>query len=437
MSSGPGRPKISRQVLSLCLIIFLADVVAGIIIPTFSLYATSLGVSLALLGVLNTTGGLVQLVSSMPFGVLSDRIGRSWILGGGLIAFTVSVASFALAEGPTLLFVGRIMFGLAGVATFQIGAARLGDITTEEERPIAFGLYATAMGLGFTVGPLIGGQMSQRFGYESAYFVGLFISLLALLVAGMTLPRKMVENTYPRVVRIAGRSRQDIRQILRHRDLMVVTFGNMLVSLTFAGAITTFFPIYGKDILLTQGAIGTMFAVRAVVSTLGRIPNGIISRRLGNKAVLFGALLLNTSVMFAIAMTKDTAMLTVLLGIEGLAFGAYLVSGQTYVANNTTVRNRGTAIGMYSTAASLGGTIAPIALGIVANVWGVAMVFTVTGWILVIGTGITAIGMFGFRRGSLDSGHVTSDLSQAPSSHSPVSQLRKAQLSEAGERTPD
>ena len=70
---------------------------------------------------------------------------------------------FAAAHGLPLLIVGRIFFGLAGVATFQIGAAHLGDITDAGgTRAFAFGLYATAMGLGFTIGPLLGGQIAGR-----------------------------------------------------------------------------------------------------------------------------------------------------------------------------------------------------------------------------------------------------------------------------------
>src|SRR5437660_5143983 len=140
---------ITPEVAALCFTIFLADVVAGVVAPTFSLFARYLGVSLALLGALSTVGGLTQLVVSLPVGILSDSVGRSRVLALGLLSFIAALVSFAVATGVPLLAAGRILFGLGTVAVFQIGAAYLGDITSPGERSFAFGLYATAMGLGF------------------------------------------------------------------------------------------------------------------------------------------------------------------------------------------------------------------------------------------------------------------------------------------------
>ena len=106
---------------------------------------------------------------------------------------------------------------------------------------------------------------------------------------------------------------------------------------------------------------------------------------------MLSALLLDTIVMFSIAHTASPVLLTVLLAVEGLAFGAYLVSGQTYVADNTEIENRGAAIGVYSTASSLGASIAPLILGVIAGAYGVRVVFTITGAILAVGLIISVI----------------------------------------------
>jgi MFS family permease len=377
------RRNLTRDIAELCVVIFIADAVTGILSPTFSLFAENLGVSLALLGIIITVGGLTQLIIALPFGVLSDRIGRPRMLLGGIVAFTLCMFSAAFAGGPELLFVSRVLFGIAGVATFSIGAAYLGDITTREQRPFAFGLYTSAMGLGFSAGPFLGAQLVERYDGETAYIVGGLISLVGLLL----MVRILLKSNKQRVKRSGHRpsGMGNIRGILGQRDLMLVTFGNMLMSLAFAGGVTTFFPIYANELLISQAAIGTMFAIRALVSTLGRVPNGIISRLLGNQSVMLSALLLDTLVMFSIGHTRNPTLLTALLAVEGLAYGAYLVSGQTYVADHTSFDNRGAAIGIYSTAASLGGTIAPLVLGLIASAYGIRLVFTVTGAVLAIG----------------------------------------------------
>jgi MFS transporter, DHA1 family, multidrug resistance protein len=374
---------VGSEITALCLVVFLADVVGGIISPTFSLYAKSLGLSLALIGLLSTVGGFTQLLTSLPFGILSDRIGRPRLLRTGMLAAATATLLFALADGPALLFIGRVILALSMVMTFQIGAAHLGDITPRGDRSFAFGCYATAMGLGFAAGPLLGGQLSERYGTDTAYFVASGVALTGFLLAWRRLHDRTSE------IRRAGsagaRVLSGLGQVVRRRSILLVSGGNMLMGLAFIGGITTFFPLYGDSLFLTQATIGTMFAVRAFVSTLGRFPNGLISRRFGSQVVLLGALALEAMVMFGIATSQSSNALILFLALDGLAFGAYLVAGQTFLAENTEVEVRGAAVGLYSTASGVGGTFGSLALALVASRWGVATVFPVIGGCLAIG----------------------------------------------------
>ncbi|HEX7101379.1 MAG TPA: MFS transporter [Nitrolancea sp.] len=384
------RRNLSREIAELCVLICIIDAVSGILSPTFSLFAENLGVSLALLGIIITVGGLTQLIIALPFGVLSDRIGRPTMLVGGVVAFTLCLFTAAFAAGPILLFTSRVLYGIGGVATFSIGAGYLGDITTREQRPFAFGLYTSAMGFGFAVGPFVGARLVERYDARTAYIVGGLLALAGLLLALRILRAANRRKDAPVMRRASGMG--NVRGILGQHDLMLVTFGNMLMSIAFAGGVTTFFPIYADELLISQAAIGSMFALRALVSTLGRVPNGMISRTLGSQPVMLSALLVDTLVMFSIGHTANPTLLTLLLAIEGLAFGAYLVSGQTYVADHTSFENRGAAVGVYSTASSLGSTIAPLALGLVASAYSVRLVFTVTGAALAIGLILSVVG---------------------------------------------
>ena len=388
------RGGLDRDVALLCLVIFVADVVAGVIAPTFSLFARDLGLSLAALGVLNTLGGATQFLASAPLGVLSDRVGRTRVITGGLLAFAVTLGVYAAAPGAGLLVVGRMLQGVAVIASFQIGAAYLGDITTAGRRAVAFGSYTTAMGLGFTVGPLLGGIVAGQWGTRASYGVGAGIGLAGALLAWRVL-RDPVEQ---RASRSHASLLDGLRLSLRRRELLLVSFGNLLVSLTFAGAVSTFFPIYAKNAGLTEATIGTLFAVRAFVSALGRLPNSIVTRALGDQPVLFGALGLQMLVMFGIARTHALLPLAALLALEGLAFGAYLVAGQTWVADHTETAWRGAAVGLYSSFGSLGGIAAPLAFGLLANNWGVRSVFVINGWLLAVGLMLSVVGSLAIGR---------------------------------------
>src|SRR5436309_8882812 len=110
--------QVRRAVMTLCGIIFLADVVAGILAPTFSLYAQGLGISVTLLGAITTTGSLTQLLTALPIGILSDRLSRRQIVTVGMFVFALGLLILAAAHGAPLLIAGRIVLALAMIGTF-------------------------------------------------------------------------------------------------------------------------------------------------------------------------------------------------------------------------------------------------------------------------------------------------------------------------------
>jgi MFS family permease len=383
---------VRRAIATLCIVIFLADVVFGIVAPTFSLFAKNLGVTVALIGTINTIGSFTQLLIALPIGLASDRLSRPRIVMAGMIVYAGALVCFALAQGPAFLTLGRVFTAFASVAIFQIGSAHLGDITVTGQREVAYGWLTTSMGLGFTVGPVIGSQLAEHAGPRAAYLVGSMVALAGGLIAWRFLHEATADahrRALPRATALFG----GMRNVLGQRDLLVVSFGNLLMGVSFTGAISTFFPIYGDHVMISEATIGTMFAIRALVSAAGRFPNSMVARRVGSKPVLLVALLVEVGVMLGIATTGQRTLLTVLLAAEGLAFGAYLVAGQTYIAEHTTRETRGAAIGVYSTASNIGGTAAPILLGLVAARWGIATVFTVAGCALAVGFVVCATGM--------------------------------------------
>jgi MFS family permease len=391
---GQFRQALRAEPAAVCLVVFLCDAANGFVFPTFSLFAQQLGISLALLGFINMLGGLTQLGSAIPLGAFSDRASRPRMIQAGAAAFGLALATLALADGAVLLIAARVLLALGMVLVFRIGAAHLGDVTPVERRSLAFGAYATALGLGFTTGSLLGGQLNDALGARGAYLAASTLTLAAVLLAW----RRLHSPARSQATAAPGAFLDGLRVVARHRGLLLINLGGLLMSVTFGGAIATFFPLYATELLVSQATISTMFAVRGLVSTAGRIPNSIVARMLGNQAVMLSAVLVELLVMFAIWSTRDVGLLTLILAVEGLAFGAYMVSSQTYLVEQTTPDVRGAAIGVNTTASGLGSTLAPLALGLIAAQWGVAVVFPVTGAFLVIGFITLAAGMLALRR---------------------------------------
>lgn len=367
---------------------FFGDVVAGIVSPTFSLYAKSLGVSVVVIGALGGVMGLTQILASVPIGMLSDAYGRKTVISAGLIFFAASSLLYTIVPNVYLLFPYRILAGLAMIATFFVGMAHIGDIVTKQERGVAIGVYSTSLALGFTVGPIIGGTLASAFGYAVSYYAAAAIALCGFALARFGLrDSRASEKIKSPVVSTSSR----LGLMLRNPNILVAGLANLVFSTVFSGAVTNFFPLYASSLSIGDALIGSMFALRAFLSMLTRLPTGLLTTRVASKIVMVTALALAMTAMFAIAFTTQTILLALFLALEGISFGMFLTSGQAFVIEHSTETDRGTAIGVYSMAGSIGGTVGPLIFGIVANIWNLASVFQVTGLLVMLG--IVALGI--------------------------------------------
>ena len=151
--AGLARAARRPEILAICAVVFLADLTISFIVPTLSLYAKSLGASLVLIGALSGFVNVVSTLVAVPIGLLSDQQGRRRVITAGMLCFALSSFLYTIVPNPYWLFPVRIIAGIGGVAAFTISTAYIGDIVRNEDRGPAIGLFTTAMGLGFTIGP--------------------------------------------------------------------------------------------------------------------------------------------------------------------------------------------------------------------------------------------------------------------------------------------
>jgi DHA1 family tetracycline resistance protein-like MFS transporter len=397
-ASSTYRRLLRREVIDLCLLIFLADVVVGIQIPVFPLYAVALGSSLGLLGLITATRGLTWLVASVPIGVLSDRLDRKTLLTAGMLVYAVAFVLYAIAPSPAWIFLPRALQAVAMVATFPLGIAYIGDVVEKRDRGAAIGVYTAAMGTGFAVGPLIGSWVGSTAGYPASFMTGALLALAGAAFAWRRLIAKKVlqeEGT----VRARALDLQALRVLLREPGVVMACAANMAMTFSMSGAIFTYFPVYARGAGISTVTIGSLFAWRAFASASGRIPMGPISNRLPAHWALPAVLLGEAGIVLAISRTESVVILTFLLIFEGLCFGVFLVSSQSAVSAASSDTNRGAAIGMFWMAGSFGELFGLSGLGIIAQWFGVIFAFeTVSGVVLVAAIAILGVGLVAHSR---------------------------------------
>ena len=175
--------------------LFIDSMGIGIIIPVaptliMELSGLSIAEAAPIAGWLTLSYALMQFVFSPILGNLSDRYGRKPILLASLAALAIDYVLIGLAPTLAWLFVGRIIAGIAG-ATFATANAVVADIIPSEKRAKYFGFNGAAWGLGFVIGPVIGGLLGQ-YGPRVPFFAAAAFTavnfFIALAVMRETLP---------------------------------------------------------------------------------------------------------------------------------------------------------------------------------------------------------------------------------------------------------
>lgn len=389
------RRRPGKEVLAIYALVFSITMASGIINPTFSLYARSLGASLTLIGALSGVVGLTRILASVPIGMISDSLGRKNILSVGMLLFSASSFLYTVVPTPYFLFPIRVLFGLAMVSTLFLGVAYVGDVVAKHERSRAIGLYITFMALGSSVGPVIGGLVAASYGYRASYRVAAIVALAGFVVARWGLIGRSIGQR--REASAADPSRPaKLRLMVKEPNLLAASLANLLQSVTVGAAIYNFFPLYAASLSINEATIGSMFAIRALSATPVGVPTGLLTTRFPSRNLMVIALALSMIMVISISYITMPIALGAVLSGHGIATGMFLASGQAFVTEQTTESNRGMAIGLYSTAGSVGSTVSPLVLGIIADSWGLAVVFRVTGILVFMGVGV--LGYMGVRR---------------------------------------
>jgi DHA1 family tetracycline resistance protein-like MFS transporter len=204
---GGQKPNIMSQSRTPALIfIFLTmliDVIGfGLIIPVLpKLLAEMTGGDLSTAsrwgGWLMFSYAVMQFLFSPIIGGLSDRFGRRPVILAALFAFGIDFIISGLAPSIWWFFLGRLLAGITG-ATFTSGMAYIADISPPEKRAQNFGLVGAAFGMGFIIGPLIGGVVSYYYGIRAPFFVAAGLALLNWLYGYFILPESLApENRRP------------------------------------------------------------------------------------------------------------------------------------------------------------------------------------------------------------------------------------------------
>jgi len=179
-----------KSPLAILFLTVLLDLIGfGIVLPLLPTYAKELGASPFMIGLIAAIYSTMQFIFSPIWGKLSDKVGRRPVMLSSIFLAAVSYIFFSQATTITLLILARSLSGI-GSANIAAAQAAITDVTDSKSRSGAMGMLGAAFGIGFIIGPLVGGVLMTNFGIS---MVGLFAAglnfinfLLALVLLGET-----------------------------------------------------------------------------------------------------------------------------------------------------------------------------------------------------------------------------------------------------------
>jgi DHA1 family tetracycline resistance protein-like MFS transporter len=299
---------------------------------------------------------IMQFVCAPIIGNLSDRYGRRPVLLSSLFAFAIDYVILAVAPSYGWLFIGRMIAGMTG-ASFTTASAYIADVSTDENRAKNFGMIGAAFGLGFIIGPALGGLLAG-FGLRAPFYAAAVLCLLNFAYGYFVLPESLdKEHRRPFDWKKANPFGA-LKFLRRSHGIagLAVCFFLVYMGAMAVQSIWNFFTIYRFG--WTEKLVGISLAVVGVlVATVQAGLIRITTPRLGNEKSIYIGLILYTIglVLFAFA-TEGWMMFVFLIPycLGGIAGPSLQSTMSTHVQKNEQGALQGALTGLMSITSILG-----------------------------------------------------------------------------------
>lgn len=376
----------NKILITIFLTVFIDLLGIGILIPVIpQLFAnplsieymlplgTSINQGYLLLGLLIAVYPIGQFFATPILGQLSDKYGRKKILAISLAGTSLSYVVFAIAivtKNIPLLFFSRFFDGVTG-GNISIAQAMIGDVSKPENRAKNFGMLGAAFGLGFILGPYIGGKLSDPqvvSWFTSAtpfYFAGIlaFFNMLSVLflVPETNFNRRLEPLTW-------GKSLSNIKKAMEMDGVSAIFVTNFL----FFGGFTFFTTFFGVFLIqkfnFTQGNIGDFFAYVGIWSVFTQaVMTRIIAKHFADFKVIRLTLISAGVLVLAYFLPKYSWQLLLIPPFFSICTGLTMANINSLLSKKAPADQRGEIMGISSSVQALAQAIPAILSGFIAS----------------------------------------------------------------------
>ncbi len=321
------------------------------LLPVLALYAGQFrGATPGLIGLAIGIYGLTQALLQIPFGMLSDKLGRKKVIVAGLLLFATGSVVAALADSIYLLIFGRALQGSGAVAA--VAMALIADLTREEVRVRSMAIFGISIGASFMVAIVAGPVISSYTGVSGIFWITALLALLAIIILLFKVPTP-VKSTFH--ADTSARRKQFLK-ILADGQLLRLNFGIFVLHLVLTAIFITV-PGLLRDVAgIAIGTHGLVYFGVMLVSIALMIPFVIMAETKDKmKQIFVGAvfILVLAQVLFLQLSSSVYGILLALI-VFFAAFNVLEATLPSLVAKTAPADKKGTAMGVYSSSQFLG-----------------------------------------------------------------------------------
>ena len=351
------------------------------VMPVFMLLGDELdGATPALLGLAIGAYGLSQALLQIPFGMLSDRVGRKRMIYIGLVLFAAGSLLAASTDSIYVVIAGRILQGAGAIASVLM--ALLSDLTREEERTKAMATVGISIGVSFSISLVLGPLIGAHWGLAGIFYLTAALAIIALVVVNRVVPtphlHRVSADTHP--------AREMLGKVITDGRLLRLDFGIFALHLVLTALFLAFPSILQDSLGLASSSHWWFYLSVMVTSFFAMVPFIIIGEKKRKmKPVLCGAIAL---LMLATAgLASVAASLLVAWGLLFfffMAFNLLEASLPSLISKESPAAGKGTAMGVYSTSQFLGAFLGGALGGLLLAQFGINGVL----WFMVAALGV-------------------------------------------------
>ena len=376
---------------TLFLTVFLDLVGFGLIIPFLPAMARDLGASDFVAAALVASYSLMQFLAVPVWGRISDRVGRRPVLLWSIAASALGMVFLGLAQSLTTVFLARLWSG-AATANIAVAQAYIADVTKPRERAKGMGIIGMGFGLGFMIGPFIGGELGHFhvLGHQGTLpaFVSAAFSVVNLVFALRYLPESLPpENRSTKVRKLALIDLAALRETGRLpgvRLILLIAFNSIF---WFAGlqAVFRLFTLdaFHMNVEHTGRVLGLVGLISVIVQG-GLI--GKLNKRFGETRLLFAALVLMSVgfVLHGLSVSAGVPMFILASAVTAAGTALHMPSVSSYISRRVGPDMQGSTLGLMQSAGSLARACGPLLWGLLYDSLGLRVPFYIAAGALVL-----------------------------------------------------